>query len=115
MRGHVDAFNERHVLETFKPHFERPGRLMVLDLAYCESVNLKFLRELVRWSQALRDNGGELILMNGSVAVRRMIEIFVGPDRIRYISSLAELTLNEVYGPDRLQNNRPSKVWPATP
>lgn len=100
-QGRVDAFNERAVLEAFKPFQADPAKRVALELGQCESLNIRFLREIVRWAEDLRYAGGELILMNTPVAIKRTVEIFVGQHRIRQVASKADLTMLEVWGESR--------------
>lgn len=100
-QGRVDAFNERLVLEAFKPFQSDLSGRVALELSRCEGLNIRFLREIVRWSEDLRFAGHELILMSAPVQIKRTVEIFVGPHRIRQVETTHDLTMLEVWGETR--------------
>ncbi len=107
-QGRVDAFNERLVLEAFKPFQVDLAQRVALELGQCESLNIRFMREIIRWADELRYAGGELILMSAPVNIKRTVEIFVGPQRLRQVDSKHDLTMLEVYGETR---GKKSELW----
>lgn len=93
--GRFNAFNERDLLEALVPYrsFDRVG----LDLSQTESLNLRILQEILKWSEDLRAKGGDFVLISPTDSVRRSIEIFLGLHRLQHIQSLSELSLREFY------------------
>lgn len=116
LQGRVDAFNDREVIEALRPLQGPETRRCVLELGQCESLNLKFLRELIHWAENLRVSGGELILMAAPVSIKRSLEIFVGRHRIRQVNSVGDLSLLDTYGDQRASRDGLwSKTWAMDP
>ncbi|MBX3017249.1 MAG: STAS domain-containing protein [Bdellovibrionaceae bacterium] len=93
--GLFNAFNERQLLEALAPY--RSLSKVGLDLSATESINLRVLQEIYRWSEDSRKNGGDFVLIAPTDSVRRAIEVFVGLHRMNHVRSLAELSLRDFY------------------
>lgn len=98
IEGRIDSFVEKAFLGELRSYQEILNRRVILDLSRCESLNIRVLRELTLWSEALQDSGGELVLMGAPTGVKRYIDTFIGLNRFRQIESESELMLMDVYG-----------------
>lgn len=95
--GLFNAFNERQLITALEPY--RKLSKIGLDLSRTESVNLRILQEIYRWSEDLRKSGGDFVLIAPNDSVRRAIEIFLGMHRLQHVKSLAEISLRDFYRP----------------
>ena len=79
--GRFNAFNERDLLAALEPYreYDRVG----LDLSQTESLNLRILQEIFKWSQKLRSSGGDFVIISPTDSVSRSIEIFLGMHRMQ--------------------------------
>lgn len=93
--GYFNAFNERRLLEALLPY--KKVSKVGIDLSGTESINMRLLQEILRWSDANRATGGDFVLIAANDTVRRSMEIFVGLHRIHHVTSLAELSLRDFY------------------
>jgi anti-anti-sigma regulatory factor len=93
--GLFNAFNERQLLEALTPY--RRLHKVGLDLSATESMNLRILQEIFRWSEEARKTGGDFVLIAPTDSVRRSVEIFLGLHRLQHVRSLAELSLRDFY------------------
>lgn len=93
--GLFNAFNERQLLEALDPY--RKMAKVGLDLSETESMNMRILQEVFRWSENARKSGGDFVVIAPNDSVRRSIEIFLGLHRLQIVTSLAEISLRDFY------------------
>lgn len=101
--GRVDSSNDSLIIDDLRRFQKLEHRHFALDLSQCQSVNLRFIMEVAKWADWLKEQKGELIFLAPAATVQRNIDIFVGRHRVRQVESSSELSLQVMFGADRLK------------
>ena len=109
--GRVDSANDALIIDDLR-RFQKLEHLhFALDLSQCQSVNLRFIMEVAKWADWLKEQKGELIFLAPTASVQRSIDIFVGRHRVRQVESSSELSLQVMFGAERLKR---TAAWQKT-
>lgn len=114
--GRVEASNDALIIQDLRGFQKLEHRHFALDLSQCQSVNLRFIMEVAKWADWLKEQKGELIFLAAPASVQRSIDIFVGRHRVRQVESTSELSLQVMFGADRLKRTaawQKRQDWPA--
>jgi hypothetical protein len=101
--GRVEASNDSLIIQDLRNFQKLEHRHFALDLSQCQSVNLRFIMEVAKWADWLKEQKGELIFLAPQAAVQRSIDIFVGRHRVRQVESSSEMSLQVMFGAERLK------------
>ncbi len=101
--GRVEAANDSLIIQDLRAFQKLEHRHFALDLSQCQSVNLRFIMEVAKWADWLKEQKGELIFLSPTASVQRSIDIFVGRHRVRQVESTSELSLQVMFGAERLK------------
>lgn len=114
--GKVDSGNDALILQDLRNIQKAEHRHYALDLSQCQGINLRFIMEVAKWADWLKLNKGELIFLAPTATVQRSIDIFIGSQRIRHVENTAELSLQIMFGADRLKRTAAwQKTWQPIP
>ena len=101
--GRVEAATDSLIIQDLRRLQKLEHRHFALDLSQCLAVNLRFIMEIAHWADELKEQKGELIFLSPSASIQRSIDIFVGRHRVRQVESTEELSLQVLFGVDRLK------------
>lgn len=99
-KGRIDAFNDKRVMKVLSDLVDAgPSSNFAVDLQHVEFISFLVIREFLRIAKALRDRGGDFVLLAPAAHVRRHLDSFIGNKDIRAFRNLQELDMGLFLSP----------------